>query len=134
MPIRLIDPSRPIKWVHPNDRDSLGRPRAGVTVFNVVGLTEGKARELRLRFIVGPDVKMPDLIGFKSELFAACVKSIENVQLPGEAVPRTLSKPEDIQKFIDCLPAEFAGDIYEAIQNIAELDAGTLKNSDESPA
>lgn len=128
MPIRLIDPSKPIKWVHPADKSE------SPTVFNIVALTEGKARELRNMFITGPDVKAVDINAFHTQMFLQCVKSIDNVTMPGDTIPRTITAPEDIRMFLDCLPAESAKAIYEAIQNLTELDAGTLKNFDESPA
>lgn len=128
MPIRLIDPSKPIKWVHP--KDDAKNP----TVFNIVALTEGKARELRNQFVTGPEVKAVDINAFHMQMFLQCVKSIDNVTMPGDVEPRSINAPDDIRKFIDCLPAEYSEAIYKAIQNVTELDAGTIKNSDASPA
>lgn len=129
MPIRLIDPSQPISWVHPSERG-----KDNPTVFKIVALTEGRARALRAQYIMGPDNKTPDINGFKMSMFLECVKAIENVTMPGDVVPRTINAPEDIRLFLDCLPVELVSPIYEAIQNITELDEGTLKNSVESPA
>jgi hypothetical protein len=129
MPIRLIDPTKPIRWVHPLERAGIAP-----TVFNIICLTEGKARELRNTYIASPDLKAPDVNGFKMAVFLQCVKSIDNVTMPGDALPRTIAAPEDIRYFLDCLPVELVAPIYEAIQNLTELDAGTIKNSEESPA
>lgn len=127
MPIRLINPDKPIKWVHPEERD-----KDNPTVFNIVALSEGAAREIRNEFINKSD--KPDVNGFRMAMFLKAVKSIENVTMPGDSQPRSISAPEDIRMFLDCLPVESVGPIYEAIQNLTELDAGTIKNSAESPA
>lgn len=134
MPIRLINPDKPIKWAHPQDRDVGGHPLPNATVFNIVALTEGKARELRSQFITGADTKAVDINAFKMEMFLLCVKSIDNVTMPGDSQPRSLNAPEDIRLFLDWLPVELVGPIYDAIQNLTDLDAGTIKNSVASPA
>lgn len=126
MPIRLIDPAKPIKWVHPKDDPK------NPTVFNVVALSEGKARELRNEFITGPNVKAADINAFHVKMFLQCVKSIDNVVMPGDVAPRSIHAPEDIRMFLDVLPAEYSQAIYAAVQNLSELDAGTVKNSEES--
>ena len=129
MPIRLIDPSVPTQWVHPSEKGN-----KDATVFHVVGMTEGAARILRAQYMTGPIISAEQVNAMKSASFAQCVKRIDNVILPGESVARTIDKPEDIQKFVNCLPVALAQEIYEAINNIADLDAGTIKNSEGSHA
>lgn len=129
MPIRLIDPNVPIQWVHPSEKG-----KKDATVFHVVGMTEGAARILRAQYMTGPIISAEQVNAMKSAAFTQCVKRIDNVMFPGESAPHTIDKPEDIQKFVNFLPVALAQEIYDAINNIADLDAGTIKNSDESPA
>lgn len=126
MPIRLIDPKCPIKWVHPQD------DAASPMVFHIVCLTEGQSRKIANQFLGSvPNEQLVNHI--QHAMFCECVKRIDNVVLPGESTPRSISGPEDKQQFLDCFPAQYMGAVYAAIQNLNKLDEGEIKNSDASP-
>ena len=128
MPIRLIDPNCPVKWVHPIDKDD---PKA--MVFHIVCLTEGQSRKIANEFLGKvPNEQVVNHI--QHAMFVECVKRIDNVYLPGDSsAPRSISEPEDKQQFLDCFPAQYMGPLYVAMQNVNALDEGALKNSDASP-
>jgi hypothetical protein len=127
--LTLIDPSKALDWVHPIER----HPDAKETrmVFEISPLSEADSRALGAAnpttfsrsdgFTLSRDALM-------IEMFLRCVKRIRNVLMPGETVRRTIESADERKRFLECLPAQFAAPIYEAIQNTGELEAGQEKN------
>ena len=134
MPLRLFDPTKPIPWVHPAERDSDGKAKPDATIFYMIPLTEGKARTINTVFAADGKPATSDVNAWFKALFMECIVKIENALLPGFASPRTISGPDDLRQFWDCIPAEYCRPIYIALQNMKELDEGTTKNSVDSHA
>jgi hypothetical protein len=131
MPLRLIDPKIPVEWVHPSERPKPGEPaKEGATVFHIVTLTEGQSRTLKAKHptkFTGTETII-DIDGTMSDMFMACVIKIDGVVWPGTTEPVSISTDADKTRFLGCIPAEYMGPVYAAIQNQNLLDEGTRKN------
>jgi len=125
--IHLIDPNVALEWVHPLERDL---PPEDRMTFHIKPLTEGTSRAINAAnpATYGKDGFNLSRDTLMIELFIKCVTHIDNVQFPGEAQRRVARGEKDLRLFLNCLPAEFSGPIYDAIQNTGELEAGQEKN------
>lgn len=126
MALRLIDPKKAIRWVHPSEKG-----RDNPTTFHIVPLTEGQSREISaahptLANQKGIHISQDEIY---RDIFLSNVKMIENVQWPGDTTLSTITNRECIKRFYDSLPPEYAAPIYAAIQNLSVLEEGESKNS-----
>lgn len=128
--LRLI--GEPVPWVHPTEREPGGEAKENATIFHILAMTEGQSRKLRAVALTKNEVTVSQLNRLMQEMFMACVVKIENIQLPGDSAPRTIEDLAGKERFLDCVPAEYMQPIYQAIQNLSDLDEGARKNSGAS--
>lgn len=124
--LQLVDPNKPIVWVHPDDRKKLPNDQ---TLFHIKPLTEAQSRRLKIKhptkMIAGAVVLDDDAMMF--ELFIECVVKIEHAKSPeGESI--SFENDNGARQFLESIPPEFMKPIYAAIQNTGDLSDGELGN------
>lgn len=124
--LQLVDPNKPIIWVHPDDR---ALPPSEQTLFHIKPLTEAQSRRLKTehptKMIDGAVVLDDDAMMF--ELFIACVVKIEHVR-GSDGEVHWFEHDNGARRFLEAIPPEFMKPIYAAIQNTGDLSEGELGN------
>jgi hypothetical protein len=131
--LRLVDPTAAMPWWHPSERNLPAE--AERTVFWIVPLTVGQDRRLEAALggtAIGESALRAQMASYYERLFMSNVQRIENVMLPGMGTSCTIESEADKRKFLDALPAQAWPPIFQAIQSLSALDAGTVKNSADS--
>ncbi len=130
--IRLVDPSKPIKWVHPDEKDEKGKPLPNAMIWGLLPLTEKQSRAMYADIDMGAlargAIPKGEVDNAMLEMFADHVKFIHNVVLPGQGTPRDLTTRADLDRFLDCVPPGVMDKVYVAIQNLSALDDGAVGN------
>lgn len=130
--IRLVDPSKPIKWWHPDELDENKKPLPGALVWGLLPLTEKQSRtmftDIPLGVLSRGGAPKGEIDAAMLDLFNGHVKFIENVLLPGTGTVKTLTERADLDRFLECVEPGKMDKVYVAIQNLSALDAGAVGN------
>lgn len=132
MPLRLIDAQAGLKYVRPED-ESDPQP----TTFWYHPMTEGVARRITAKHPPAASFASQTITfneaAIRLEAFLALVFKIENVQWPGSSESVTLTKPEEMRRFLDYSPPGALDGLYSALQVSGRLTETESKNSEGSP-
>ncbi len=128
--LQLVDPSKPVVWVHPDDRSL---PPNEQTLFHIKPLTEAQSRRLKTvhptKMVDGAIVLDTDAMMY--DLFIECVALIVNVKGTDEQ-PITFEGERGARNFLEQFPPEHMEPIYAAIQRTGALREGEVGNSEGS--